>query len=392
MLDLPGVQLGRAFSRCFFIALIMAGARIAQGDELNDLFHNKSTWSQDCMLPSVVSATSPTQELIPEIFPAVIQGTPGRNLGSEQLFAPIVAVGFPLANLGSACMAGNSSACRQFTGWIERLAAADALRFDREKHKNSQSSLVTGELSGNDTLRPIAIYTSILRRDNLIALSNRDMVFNWMRRRAIEYSHIPAGEDQSRLAQNLVLGSAVTQLAVGITTSDASLTTQASVVFRAYMDTMRSDGSFPEETRRGQSALKYENNAIALLVLTAELELARGVDLYSYRGRNGDIHKAIKFWLDSLHDQSLIADYAAANVAQTDIVQPDGKQALYFLRPQRDMTQMGWVIPYVLRFPDNDNTKSLRKMIRHGEFPVLNRYDELLGVYPQCVWGSINRR
>jgi hypothetical protein len=353
---------------------------------MNDLFHNQSAWAHGCALSS---AAASKQDLLPEIFPVVVQGTPGRNLGSEQLFQPIVSVGSPIATLGSSCMAGNASACKQFTDWVEKLAGADALKFNRDKHKNSQSSLVTGELSGNDTLRPIAIYTTLLRRHDLITLSDRDAVFSWMRRRAAEYSHIPSNGNQSAFAQNLVLGSAVTQLAVGITTSDSSLTAAAPAAYRAYLDTMRSDGSFPEEAKRGQSALKYENNAIGLLVLTAELELSQGVDLYSYRGRNGDIHKAIKFWLNALQNPSLIAGYAAANVTPTDPVQPDGKQALYFLHPQRDMVQMGWTIPYALRFSDSDNAKTIRQLAAHGEFPDLNDYDEQLGVYPQCLWGSI---
>jgi hypothetical protein len=356
---------------------------------MNDLFHNQLAWAHGCALPSSGTLASLKQNLQPEIFPVVIDKTPGRNLGSEQLFEPIVSIGVPLASLGSTCMAGNASSCGRFADWIERLADADALKFDREKHRASQSSLVTGELSGNDTLRPVAIYTSILRRHDLFKLSDRDRVFSWMRRRANEYSHVPTDGDQSKLAQNLVLGSAVTQLAVGITTSDSSLAAAAAPVYRAYLDTMRSDGSFPEEAKRGQSALKYENNAIALMVLTAELELARGADLYAYQGRNGDIHKAVKFLLDALQDQSLIAGYAAANVTPTDPAQPDGKQALNFLRPQRNMTQMGWVVPYVLRFPGSDNAKIIRKLVTRGAFPSLSDYDEQLGVYPECLWGSI---
>lgn len=357
---------------------------------MNDLFHNQSAWVHGCTVPSAASVASSKPDVMPEIFPVIVRGAIGRNLGSEQLFSPIVSVGSPLATLGSACLAGDASACKQFTGWVEKLADTDALKFNREKHKDSQSSLVTGELSGNDTLRPIAIYTSILRRHDLITLSDRDMVFNWMRRRAAEYSHVPTNGNPTDLAQNLVLGSAVTQLAIGITTSDSSLTAAADTVYRAYIDTMRSDGSFPQEAKRGQSALKYENNAIGLLVLTAELERTRGVDLYSYQGRNGDIHRAIKFWLDALQNPSLIAKYAAANVTPTDPAQPDGKQALYFLRPQREMTQMGWIIPYISRFPDSDNANVIRKLVASGEFPGLNGYDEQLGAYPQCLWGQIN--
>lgn len=385
MFNFLGMLLKGRQSKHLVLLMLVAGAPLASASDSKDLFHNQEDWAKSCF--AVLPAPA-KQEVQPELFPVVIHGTPGRNFGSEQLFAPVVSIAYPLANLGSACMTGDHPACQQFSDWVGKLADTDALRFDREKHKDSQSSLVTGELSGNSTLRPIAIYTSILRRHNLITLTNRSTVFDWMRRRAQEYSHISGKEGESQLAQNLVLNSAVTQLEVGITTSDPSLTNAAEKVYRAYIDTMRTDGSFPAESQRGQSALKYENDAIGLLVLVAETGLVNGTDLYSYKGPNGDIHTAIKFWLDALQNENLIAPYAAANVAPTDAAQPGGKQALYFMKPQRDMVQLGWVIPYVKRFPDSENTKIIRLLVAHGEIPVLNNYDSLLTVYPKCVWGT----
>lgn len=379
--------LNKRRSKHLVLIMLAIGAPLAKASDATDLFHSQANWGKSCF----ASLSAPAkQEIMPELFPVVIQGTPGRNLGSEQLFAPVVSTGYPLANLGSACMTGDKSACQQFSEWVEKLADTDALRFDREKHKDSQSSLVTGELSGNSTLRPIALYTSILRRHDLITLSDRDKVFGWMRRRAQEYSHISGKEKDAQLAQNLVLNSALTQLSVGVATSDPSLSTAADKVYRAYMNTMRADGSFPAESQRGQSALKYENDAIALLILAAETKLVDGTDLYAYKGPNGDIHKAIKFWLDALQDERLIAPYASADVAPTDQAQPGGKQALYFLRPQRDMTQMGWVIPYLKRFPDNPNSATIRNLVGQGKIPVLTNYDSLLTVYPACVWGAPN--
>ncbi|VWC14712.1 poly(beta-D-mannuronate) lyase [Burkholderia diffusa] len=379
------------FAKCeirlswLYLALMFvpAGINNAHAREAKDIFHAKSSWGQEC---AVSALDSSKQAVIPEIFPVVIRGTPGRNLASEQLYAPVMSIGYPFANLGSACMAGNKGACDQFSEWLDKLVNSDALKFDREKHKGSQSSLVTGELAGNSTLRPIAIYTSMLRRHNLISMSDRKEVFDWMRRRAANYSHISGGENEGQLAQNLVLSSAATQLAVGITTSDDSLNGTAAKAYRAYIDTMRSDGSFPAESRRGQSALKYENNAIALLVLVAELELVKGVDLYSYRGPSGDIHKAIKFWIDALQNESVILGYAAENFAPTDPVQPDGRQALHFLRPDRGMTQMGWVIPYMQNFPNRDNAKRIAKLIDQGKIQLPDDFDSILGVYPRCFW------
>nr|WP_160327451.1 alginate lyase family protein [Burkholderia ambifaria] len=370
----------------FVVAVI--GVHDAHARDAKDFFHAKSSWGQECSVPAPVLASA-KQTVIPEIFPVVVHGTPGRNLGSQQLYAPVMSIGYPFASLGSDCMAGNKGACDQFSGWLDKLVESDALKFNRDKHRDSQSSMVTGELAGNSTLRPIAIYTSMLRRHNLINISNRNEVFDWMRRRAANYSHISGDESETQLAQNLVLSSAATQLAVGITTSDDSLTKAAVRSYHAYIDTMRSDGSFPAESKRGQSALKYENNAIALLVLVAELELVKGGDLYSYRGTNGDIHKAIKFWIDALQNESVISGYAAADFAPTDPVQPDGKQALHFLKPDRGMIQMGWVVPYMQNFPTSENTKIIGKLIEQGKIQLPSDFDSILGVYPRCFWSMV---
>lgn len=373
------------FSAQLLVVTFVACAFGAQAQASPDMFHGPESWAKSCVISSAVP---PKQSIIEEIFPTVIYGTPGRNLGSEQLFAPVTSVGHPIASLASFCMRGNATACYQFSGWIETLADKDALKFDREKHKHSQSSLVTGELAGNSTLRPIAIYTAILRRRGLINVSDRKALFDWMHRRVIDYSHISGKENQQQLAQNLVLNSAATQLAVGITTSDPSLLSPAENVYHAYIDTMRDDGSFPQEAQRGQSALKYENDAIALLILIAELDIIKGKDLYMYRGVHGDIHKAIRYWVNAMQDEALIRKYASAMVAPTDPAQPGGGQALYFLRPQRDMMQMGWIIPYLKRFPNGYNSEIVRKLIKNGKFEVGNEYDSLLSVYPRCLWGG----
>lgn len=321
--------------------------------------------------------------VIDEIFPEVIRKTPGRDRGAEQLFQPIRGIGEPLGALGSACLAGERERCTQFADWVDALARADALRFDRDKHKPMPASFVTGTLSGNLTLRPIALYTGILLERGQIALADEARVMRWLRMRALNYEHAPrVGAD--KLAQNLVLNSALTQQVVGIVTGDASLTQRAQTMYRTYLDTMREDGSFPQETQRGRSALKYSNMAVAALVMSAELAAVTGSDLYGYRARHGDLHRAVTFVLDALDDETRVAGYAAADVAPTDAPQPDGRQARAFLT-----SQMGWVRPYVMRFPTLDTTRRLRQLMPQRGAGGHAVFDEGTGTVAACLWGPL---
>ncbi|NCP44817.1 MAG: hypothetical protein GW822_15520 [Sphingomonadales bacterium] len=365
------------------LAVLLGGAPFASARGLVDLFHSGTNVEQRCF---VSSQAVHEQVVFDEIFSIVIHETPGRNFGSEQLFRPIRAIGEPLAQLGTNCLGGNKASCVHFANWVQKLADADALKFDRKKHKASPVSFVAGTLSGNLTLRPIAIYSSLLLENGLIAFQDKGAVFDWMLRRAQDYEHAPRIE-RSRLAQNLVLNSGATQLAVGIATSSMSMTERAVAIYRTYIDTMRPDGSFPEEVKRGQSALKYSNMAIAGLVLVAELGTTIELDLYSYRGPNGDIHRAISFLLDALDNEQLIKGYAEAGVSPTDPVQPDGSQARAFLR-----SQLGWVVPYASRFPKAESAVRIRGLMGHGEFRTPAYFDENVGGYAECIWGLMGDR
>jgi Alginate lyase len=364
-------------SVAFALAVIAAAANAGLGA----LVRPSAGSAQWC-----VSKVSEPVTVIDEIFPEVIHRTPGRDRGAEQLFRPIRSVGKPLGELGSACLAGQSEPCKQFAAWVDALARADALRFDRERHKPVPVSFVTGTLSGNLTLRPIALYTGVLLERGQIELADRARVMRWLRQRALDYEHAPrVGAD--RLAQNLVLNSALTQQAVGIVVGDAALTARAASLYRAYMDTMRADGSFPEETKRGTSALKYTNMALGALVQAAEMAPISGDDFYGYRSRSGDLHRAVEFLLDALDDETRVEGYAAAAVAPTDAPRPDGRQARGFLK-----TQMGWVQPYIARFPRLETSRRLRKLVLDSGAGRSVQFDEGLGAVPSCLWGPVEER
>jgi hypothetical protein len=57
--------------------------------------------------------------------------------------------------------------------------------------------------------------------------------------------------------------------------------------WRTRLDLIPADGHIPEETRRGTSGMSYTQEAIGYKVATARLAELRGVDLWSYVGKQG---------------------------------------------------------------------------------------------------------
>jgi hypothetical protein len=338
--------------------------------------------------------------ILREIFPNVIYKTPGRDEGSAQLFAPIRNIAEPLARLGTRCLlqvnlipsserrgklrtgsAGDTDSCGAFALWVESLAKEDALRFDREKHHRSPVSLVSGALSGNLTIRPIAFYVGALRDAGIIRLSDNDAVDSWMLRRVVDYNNVPA-QLTSVAAQNLVLYSVLAKLTVSIAVGKPrEAINEAKLLFKLYLDNARADGSFPTETRRGISALKYSNMATGGLVMLAEISELAGVNLYNYSSSAGvDIHRAVGFVAKAILDESIISGYANENYAPTDKAVGDG-QARYFMRDH-----LGWVSLYMKRYPMHANAKLLSEIIEKQHTLSNGHYDEILGAIDGCAW------
>jgi len=329
------------------------------------------------------SAAEVAPEVIDEIFPDIIYKTPSRDHGSEQLFRPIRQVAEPLTRLGSACLAGDTASCRRFQSWTQSLVAADALRFDREKHRPSPVSFVAGTLSGNLTIRPIATYADALREKGLIRF-DAEAFSAWLHRRVAEYDHFPTRLNPGA-AQNMVLNSVLAQLTADMVgTVPSSVTNAPSLVraqqlYRLYLDTARKDGSLPAETRRGISALKYSNMATGGLVVLAELTQASSTRLYDYTSPNGiDLHQVVSFLVKAMADDSVIADYAKENYAPTDKVNGLGQARAY----TRD--QLGWMTLYIRRFPAHQNTRALAAYLDIATRSSWGYFDEIVGAYMGC--------
>lgn len=381
---IPKQSIFRSFGfGCLLVLLLGCNGSIAFGAASVVTYLNRAAdrdGTRECRAGSSANAK---ELVISEIFSEVIERTPGRDKGSEQLFLPIRQIAQPLARLGAACLDGELASCEKFEGWLRDIVQTDSLRLDRQKHQKSPVSLVTGELSGNITIRPLALYAEALRQHGQLSSIPVESLIEWFDRRIEEYNHYP-DKLTPVAAQNLVLNSVIARLTVKlISDADPKRTYDAAQrarrIFMLYLDNARPDGSFPAETRRGVSALKYTNMTVGLLVALAEIAQTLDMDLYSYRSPRGvSIHTAVGFLLYAIQDESVIEGYAVENFAPTD-PSKNGRQNRGFLADHLE-----WMRMYQKRFPDNANVILMESLRRAAGIKYQEHFDEILGVYTGC--------
>ena len=152
---------------------------------------------------------------------------------------------------------------------------------------------------------------------------------------------------------------------------------------KGYVDvlnTIRTDGSLPYQTARGNAAIWYQNLGINVLVMAAEMAANQGIDLYRYKAPSGaDLHQAIAFLALSLEKPTVIIPYAQKNINPwrkgNGITDPNDhtKQLGQFKIPklQRNGASfLAWFEPYQNRFPNHPNIKTLsvvsEKIVQKG--------------------------
>jgi hypothetical protein len=369
----------------FGICLWAAGWATALGAQPVDppRYLDRATRTTEPRACQTLAPDDSPELLLREVFPDPITKTPGRDKAAAALFLPIRQVAEPMARLGAACLDGQAAACQRFQTWMKGLVDTDALRFDREKHRHSSVSLVSGALSGNITVRPIATYAEALRRRGLLNDIPAAELLTWFDRRIADYDHYPARLSPAS-AQNLVLNAVAARLAVMSMTGQEDAQRQealrrAEAVYKLYLDTARPDGSFPAETRRGLSALKYSNMAVGLLVAIAEMASDHGVNLYDHQSSAGvSIHTAIAFLLQAMQDDAPIQAYAAENFAPTD-PPGDGRQNRHFT-----LDHLHWMGLYQKRHPGHPMSQQIEKVRPSLKEMRREHLDEITGLHVGC--------
>lgn len=171
-------------------------------------------------------------------------------------------------------------------------------------------------------------------------------------------------------AHNHAVMSAATSMALGAWSNNDELFRKGLNQWFLTLNTMRSDGSLPLETRRGGLAAFYTSATLTALISIAEMAKVQGIDLYTARTDEGkDINQAISFYLDVIENPEVIFPYAKREFAASQFNKSLDYRTQVFSHsnPNGDQTaghetSAGWVQPYINQFPSSQITQRIRSI------------------------------
>ena len=305
--------------------------------------------------------------------------------GNSQVFGSVTApkgygldkrfyeVGTRFRSLGAACLRGIANACDAIHDYALDWVQSSGLggpegRKDRALYWNNT---LTANMR---LLSPMLAALGIAEQFTPLAPGDRDVLGRWLKAKVGEYEHgmrregsYKGGRDGTRArkaAHNHAVQSSIAAMSYGAWSNDKKYFKTGIDQWFITLKSMRKDGSLPIETRRGARALFYHGRTLSALVQLAERAAVQGIDLFnSAPRRNKTIHHAVAFFLDAVEEPDLVLRYAKTNKAP-------GPSKDYKIQDLGGMgSTMGWIAPYISRFPDHPNSQRLiaRMSSTHSE-------------------------
>ncbi len=185
----------------------------------------------------------------------------------------------------------------------------------------------------------------------------RDLIEGWIEQRL---KLLKGASDSSKL-NNREYHFSFVQAVYGHATQNNRLTKQAYKVFTRAVRNQRSDGSLPEDSERGGSALHYSSHAIGNLVALADVLELSGINAYDYEIDGKSLHTMVAFLVAADRNPKLIEGYAGGNPEFSKYQFPGtspSKQAMDW----KSNEQIGWAYYYMDQFPGHLNTRALLSM------------------------------
>jgi poly(beta-D-mannuronate) lyase len=310
------------------------------------------------------------------------------------------AVSLSFRKAGAACLGGNEKACAA----IQQAAVAWATQSKGLR----PAGVINSPKYWNDTLtinmRLLAPMTTMLAVAQVVApmeSDDRATVDAWLRGMLGRFSHgmrqdgyYKGGSDGTtarRAAHNHATQSSIAAMSYGAWAGDDTYFRTGLEQWSITLNSMRDDGSLPIETRRGARALFYHGRTISALIQIAERARVQGIDLYGRTPANaGSIHHAVNFFLDAVLDPSIVLPYARSNKAP-------GPSKDYTRQDLGGGGTLGWIAPYMTRFPNHPNTHRLRAISGKETYltphlaSVVQNYggsNEWIGVDTRCFYAK----
>ena len=294
--------------------------------------------------------------------PAIKHSTDAPDgYGLDESYHPL---GVQLRRLGASCLGGNEVACARAQHHAMDWARNSRLAGPKGgKHSGRfWNSTLTVNMR---LLSPLLSTLGVAEQFAPLAETDRKVLDEWLKRKMEQYEHGMRSEGNykgrkdgttaRRAAHNHAVQSSIVAMSYGAWTNDERLFKVGIDQWFITLKSMRRDGSLPIETRRGARALFYHGRTLSGLVQLAERASVQGIDLYAHApSADKTIHHAVAFFIDAIEQPDRVLKYARTNKSpgpsRNYKVQDLGSSA----------STMGWIAPYMHRFPDHANTRRLR--------------------------------
>lgn len=277
----------------------------------------------------------------------------------------------PLANrlleLTSNCYAGLIHHCELGITGLKEYAALDAPKEDKSAKFSKDKRTANDYIVNTSFISPVINFLSVYNKK--VGLTDAEVaVFDkWLISITDRYrkpGHLSAKKTSMKeqgtitpwRAGNHYISSSISSSALGAWLGDKKLLNYGVQQWKHTLGTMRADGSLPIETSRGSRAILYSGYTITKLIRLAEILRNQGVDLYSTEVNGKSIHHNISFYLDVLENPKIIHKYARANFASGGSIPYTEQEEIWGMYSGHH----AWITPYILRFPNHENTKRLK--------------------------------
>ena len=303
-------------------------------------------------------------------LPDVLHDLVGTSEDVDDRYLPVAA---KLRELGARCLMEDKTAC----GTIQSYALDWAQNSKLGDPRGGYDDNIYWEETLTINMRllvPMIAALSVAEQYSPLESSDRETLNRWLKRKVDQYEHGLRhlgrykggrhGTTARRAANNHAVQSSIAAMSYGAWVNAKKYFETGIEQWFITLGTMRSDGSLPVETRRGARALYYHGRTITGLIQLAERAAVQGIDLYgSAPGPNKTIHRSVTFFIDAMEQPDLVLQYAKVN-------HHPGPSKNYKIQDLGSIeSTMGWIAPYMARFPNHPNSQRLlaRRASDHSE-------------------------
>ena len=274
-----------------------------------------------------------------------------------------------LYKLHHACLAKDQNACKTIHKVVDLFSGNLALTKNNDNsnyNKHDELSWYHHEIvyhSINNILMPLMLSYSTANQA-LGAPKNHNEIGDWFKQTFYRnlYNPKPLANEMpiqrcmlrntDYVAANHTLAASSLVMMYGVTWDDQHAFNLGIEGFYSTLNSVRSDGSMSFEAKRGSNAMFYSGGTLSQLLKIYQVALNQGIVLDKVHS----LHRAAKFLLDVVEDQTIIYKYAKGDAMAW--CSEDYKEQCFTETGPR-IASFGWVKHYMRLFPEHQNTKRI---------------------------------